>query len=295
MLRGRRLAWSRLRDLGCVIDWNQYKEYLLKTHHKSSLRYLLTYAKRYCYILENPAEAKDLLMMNDAKRRLVMSSLSSLSKYLGVYHGWKNTIKEFGLKWDKPDPLSSILSLLNTNLDDTKEWLFKALEKLPKDASTTVSFIALTGLRIVEACNSISLVTKLSEQNKLDEYLDRNLMMLQHFKYPQFLRKSKNAYISFISNNLLELILRYKPSFNHDDLKSRIRKRGLRIQLKFLRKMHGTLLRDKGIPSEFIDILHGRVNSSVFARCYYRPLLREMRVRVMEAIRPLEKEILSYF
>ena len=235
-------------------------------------------------------------MMNDAKRRLVMSSLSSLSKYLGLYDLWKNTIKEFGLKWDKPNPLSSILSLLNTNLDDTRKWLFSALEKLPKDAATTVSFIALTGLRIVEARNSISLVTKLSEQNKLNEYLDRDLMMLQHFRYPKiFLRKSKNAYISFISNDLLDLVLQYKPSLNHDDLKSRLRKRGLKIQLKYLRKMHGTLLRNQGIPSEFIDILHGRVNSSVFARCYYRPLLNEMRDKVTEAIKPLEKEILSYF
>ena len=174
--------------------------------------------------------------------------------------------------------------------------MFSALEKLPKDAATTVSFIALTGLRIVEACNSISLVTKLSEQNKLNEYLDRDLMMLQHFRYPKiFLRKSKNAYISFLSNNLLDLILQYKPSLNHDDLKSRLIKRGLKIQLKYMRKMHGTLLRNHGIPSEFIDILHGRVNSSVFARCYYRPLLNEMRNKVMEAIRPLEYEILNYF
>jgi len=225
-----------------------------------------------------------------------MSSLANLSKYLGLYDHWKNTIKDFGLKWDKPNPLNSILSLINTNLDDIKQWLFNALEKLPKDAATIIAFIALTGLRVTESSNSLSLLTKLSEQDKLDEYLDRDLMMLQHFRYPKiFLRKSKNAYISFISNNLLDLVLRYKPNLNHDDLKSRLRKRGLKIQLKYLRKMHGTLLRNHGIPSEFIDILHGRVNSSVFARCYYRPLLNEMRNKVMDAILPLEYEILNYF
>jgi len=234
-------------------------------------------------------------MMNDAKRRLVMSSLANLSKYLGLYDQWKNTIKEFDLKWDKPDALRSIISLLNTNLDDIKQWLFNALEKLPKDAATIIAFLSLTGLRVTESSSSISLIIKLSEQNKLDEYLDRDLMMLQHFKYSQFLRRSKNAFISFISKDLLNLILQYKPSLNHDDLKSRLRKRGLKIKLKYLRKMHGTLLRDKGIPSEFIDIVHGRINSSLFARCYYRPLLNEMRNKVMEAIRPLEKEILSYF
>jgi len=202
--------------LGLIVNWNEYEQYLSKTHHKNSLPYLLNYSRKYWRILENPAEAKDLLMMNNAKRRLVMSSLANLSRYLGVYESWKNTIKEFGLKWDKPNPLSSILSLLNTNLDDVKQWLFNALEKLPKDAATIIAFISLTGLRVIEGSNSISLITKLSEQNKLNKYLDRELMMLQHFRYPEiFLRKSKNAYLSFVTDDFLQLILQYKPTLNH--------------------------------------------------------------------------------
>ena len=81
---------------------------------------------------------------------------------------------------------------------------------------------------------------------------------------------------------------------SHDDLKSRLRKRAFRIHLKDLRKLHATILREH-VPSEIIDLLHGRINSSIFLRFYYKPFLQEIRDKVMKAIAPLEKEILSHF
>ncbi len=70
---------------------------------------------------------------------------------------------------------------------------------------------------------------------------------------------------------------------------------GLNNKTKYLRKLYATTLRNKGIPSEVIDILQGRINSSIFLRFYYKPFLREIRDKVMEAIRPLERQILRYF
>ena len=204
--------------------------------------------------------------------------------------------KSYGFKWKRSNPLATILSILNNNEKDIKLWLFSALEKLPKDAASTLAFLSLTGFRVVEACNSISLINQLSNQNRLDTYLDDELMMLQHFRYPRiFLRNSKNTFISFVSKELLNLILQVKPNLNHDDLKSRLRKRNLRIRLKDLRKLYATFLRNRGIPSEFIDILQGRISSSIFLRFYYKPLLEQMRHQVTGAIQPLEKEVLSYF
>jgi len=225
-----------------------------------------------------------------------MRSLSNLSRFLGLYEEWKHIIKSYGFKWKRSDPLATILSIINNNEKDIRSWLFNALERLPDDAAATISFISLTGLRIVEACDSIHLVTQLSDQNRLDEYIDSELLMLQHFRYPKiFLRNSKNTFVSFVSKDLLNLILQVKPNLNHDDLKSRLRKRNMRIRLKDLRKLYATMLRNAGIPSEFIDILQGRISSSIFLRFYYKPLLQQMRNQVMEAITPLEQEILRYF
>ena len=65
---------------------------------------------------------------------------------------------------------------------------------MPREYSTVLIFDVLTGLRPTEAVNSCKLITELSEKGKLNTYLDRELMMLQHFRFPElFLRNSKNA------------------------------------------------------------------------------------------------------
>jgi hypothetical protein len=43
---------------------------------------------------------------------------------------------------------------------------------------------------------------------------------------------------------------------------------------------------------EMIDLLQGRVDPSAFVRHYYRPLIKELRVRVLTATAELEKELL---
>jgi hypothetical protein len=48
------------------------------------------------------------------------------------------------------------------------------------------------------------------------------------------------------------------------------------------------------IPSEVIDILQGRISSSIFIRFYYKPFLQEIRQKVMVALAPLKKQILEY-
>jgi len=202
-------------------------------------------------------------------------------------------MRNYDLKWKKSNPLTTLISILNNDLSDVREWLFEVLEKLPEDASALTAYIVLTGLRIVEACNSTKLIAKLSAENRVCEYLDSELMMLNHFKYPKlFLRNSKNVYISFISQDLLETILQYRPNLNDDDIASRLRKRGFNVRLKHLGKLHATILREH-VPSEVIDLLHGRIGSSIFLRFYYKPFLQEIREKVMKALASLEREILD--
>jgi len=155
---GRRLAWSRLRDLGCSVSWAKYEQYLVNTHYGSSVLYLLRYPRQYHAILQNPHGARELLLLAEAKRGMVMAALSNLSRYLGFYKHWKSIIRDHGLRWEKNGVLDTITSILNTNLHDTEEWLFNVSEKLPTDASCLIAFISLTGLRIVESCKSARLI-----------------------------------------------------------------------------------------------------------------------------------------
>lgn len=115
--------------------------------------------------------------------------------------------------------------------------------------------------------------------------------MLEHFRYPKlFLRRCKNAYISFITPELLEAVLRCKPRVDYWALDTRINRLGLPNKMKELRKYYGTILRE-GLPTEAIDLLQGRVNSSVFARYYYKPFLSDVRDKVMRVIEPMRWEL----
>jgi len=226
-------------------------------------------------------------------RRNVMASLANLSKFLGMYEHWKGTIKTYGLKWEKRNGLEVLIDILNTNIEEVKEWLKEAILRLPRKYGTALIFNALTGLRPNEGVIACNLIVKLSRQKQLDCYLDNDLMMLQHFRFPKlFLRRSKNAYISFITPELLSLVLKHKPTFKYKGLHSALRKRKMKNKTKHLRKLFATSLREY-LPQESIDLLQGRIGQNIFVRFYFKPTLMKLREQTVKGITPLQKELLE--
>jgi intergrase/recombinase len=273
--------------------WRDFEVWLLKTHRPKNAKELFRYAQRFAYILEKPGLASQLLMLTKDVRRLAMSSLSNLSKYLGIYEQWKQTIRNFGLKWESTSCLEAFLSILNSDVNETETWLKQVIQKLPKEYSTVLVFDALTGLRPNEAVMSCRLITELSEKKILDRYSDKDLLMLQHFKFPElFLRRSKNAYISFITPQLLNIVLETKPKVKYTALDTKIGRLGFPIKTKQLRKLHATTLRTY-LPQELIDLLQGRISQTVFIKFYYRPLLEDIKDKTLKAIQPIEKELIE--
>ena len=133
----------------------------------------------------------------------------------------------------------------------------------------------------------------MAERGELDKYLDKELMMLQHFKYKElFLRKSKNAYISFVTQDLHDLVLENKPKLTYSGLATALNVRGFYNPLNSLRKLNATTLREH-FPAEIIDLLQGRVSESVFLRYYYKPVLGQIREKTLEALAPLQSGLLT--
>jgi len=282
----------RLIPKDSFIDWEAYSSWYKDSHNKSNSTagQRIKYARKYCSVLIKSDRNKlaEIKTMSKDKRRLVMASLSNLAKYMGIYEKWQRIRKNNGLRWEKRSALETFLSILNHNVNDTTKWLKDVVKVLPKKYATAVIFTALTGLRASESCLSCKLIVE-----DLENYLDKELMMLQHFKYPKFLRGSKNAFISFISKELLQLVLDNKPTFKYTALTSAIRKKGYSIKVKELRKLYATTLRNNKIPTEVIDIIEGRVPQSIFLRFYYKPFLKEIQTKTLEAIQPLHEELFS--
>jgi hypothetical protein len=62
----------------------------------------------------------------------------------------------------------------------------------------------LTGLRPNEAYKSIRLLKEKGQE----DYLNKDTMALEHFRFPDvFIRRTKNAYISIITDKALELAI----------------------------------------------------------------------------------------
>ena len=59
----------------------------------------------------------------------------------------------------------------------------------------------------------------------------------------------------------------------------------------YYRKIFATSLRDNAITTEIIDLLQGRVNSSIFAIHYYRPDFRQYCDRARTSVKSLHEEI----
>jgi len=131
-----------------------------------------------------------------------------------------------------------------------------------------VEFLAMTGLRPGEAVMAFNLIIKLGADGRLTEYYNQKMQCLEHYKHRElFLRRTKNCYISFVSEALMSKIMMATP-IKYNRLQCCLKRRDVPLQLKQLRSHHNSYLRKSGVMSELVDILAGRVPKSVFVRHY---------------------------
>jgi intergrase/recombinase len=248
--------------------WINYKEYLARNFNRHTAKCRLIYAKEYSHVL-NKYDANDLLLLSNEKRIHVMKSLATLSKYLGCYDQWKKIIQRYQLKWSNVNNVEVFNDIMGDNgnsYNSMVEWLKNTYSKLSNSYGNILLYNTLTGLRPDEACKSIILL-----QKERDNYLRKDLMVLEHFKYPDiFLRRTKKAYISILTDSILE-IAKQSAACGYNALRLAVKRKKLDMNMAFSRKIFATHLRNNGIGQEVIDLLQGRTPRSVFARHYYRP------------------------
>ena len=141
------------------------------------------------------------------------------------------------------------------------KWIKDVSAVLPEEYKNILMFNALTGLRPDEAQNSIRLI-----KTSKDDYIDKQRGLLRHYCYPTiFLRQTKNAYVSIVTEHILD-IARNTPNraVYYNSLRKKISiKNGFDMNMYYCRKVFATYLRNKGIEPEIIDLLQGRISSSI--------------------------------
>jgi hypothetical protein len=247
------------------------------------------YAVKFQRLLWHPDEASIILTFTTSKKHLTMLGLTALSKWTGCYDRFKSMRENLGLKWSVDSGSEAFRRLLNESkqIEDIGQWLDQT-SKLGDEYSFPIAYMALTGLRPAEACLSLSTLAEKGTEG----YFNKDLRALEHFRFNAFLRGTKNAYLSFLSDSLIERASAYAKPVSLNQLRKKTQRAGLPSRFGDLRKAWARRLRDNGVPQEQIDLLQGRISRNVFTRFYYRPNLQALGTKVLEVLEPLEQQLL---
>ena len=109
--------------------------------------------------------------------------------------------------------------------------------------------------------------------------------MLLHHKFPEkFLRVSKKAYISVISDKILKIASQTESISKYDEIRNSFGDYFVSMNLYYCRKFFAIYLRTNGIEPVIINLLQGRIPSSILVDHYYSPDINQI---ITERIRPV--------
>jgi len=164
------------------------------------------------------------------------------------------------------------------------------MQVLPPPMAAVIRFACLTGLRPSESIESIKLLN--GPHGTL--HYDANLLTLEHFRFSQlFIKTTKKAYLSYLSldnYHYFSKIGSNTPIPTWNAIRHACRRRNIKMDMRLCRKVFASWLIKSGIDSNTVDMLSGRVPSSVLVRHYQVPD-NTLRQRVLDAVASLENEI----
>jgi len=274
------------------IDLMEYRDYLLSKFSRSYALQMFSKALKYFDCYRNP---QIISCVPVSVRGSVLKAMANLAKYLGNYEGYKVRLSNCGVRWVNSDSAcNSFLRIVNNNHSNLGEWYNSAQSILRDNERLWLKFNLITGLRKQESIDSLNLIIKLAKQNKLSEYFNEELGILEHFKFADlFFRKTKMVYISIVNRNIISEICNSQP-VSYSAMRKRLSRKKLNLRIKELRSYFATYLREHGILAEYIDLLQGRIPKSVFARHYLKvESIKELSSKVLTVTDVIEGDLLS--
>lgn len=212
-----------------------------------------------------------------------------LSKFLGIHEEFKVAMKSYGIKLYRPDAFGSFMRMYTNPSADLMEWYAKACSELRPNEQLYLQFLKVTGLRKGEGLTAFNKIIELTREDKLSQYYNEERSLLEHFRFKEeFLRGTKNVYISIIPKSLLTSVSESEP-VSYDGLRKRLMRAKLKCRLNELRDYFGTFMIRHGLIKEEIDLLQGRIPPSIFIRHYWSPSFSELKDRILRILEVLKR------
>ena len=267
------------------LNLDEYKLFLqTKYPYGKYAKSQYNYSIMYHEFLSNPSL---ILTLPKTHKPNALKATVCLSKYLGCYEEYKQQLKSYGIKWATGNTsFSGFLSLVSKKHDTLPEYIREIKPHITASEYVFVKFVAVTGLRVSEAMQSFNMIIDLYAEGKLGEYYDATRNVLEHYKYPKFLRTTKNTFLSFVSQELIDQIC-FCDKVTYPAIHCRLFRRKVKLRLKELRSYNATVYMRNGLLAEEVDVLQGRVSKSVLVRHYLGIDLGELSSKVFSIQRTL--------
>jgi len=273
------------------VNLSEFEQHLKTKYAKSYIPIVMSYVRRFKHLVSKDSDLRELDNLNNSIKTNAIHSLIIFSKYLGKHEEFKNRLKNYGIKPHRQNTYDSFMRILgsNTNNTDILKWYNETLPHLRDNEKLFLKYCLFSGLRRSECILSFNKVIELNNKGLLNEYYDKNLNCLLHFKYKEFIRGSKNCLITFIKESFINEIADSKPI--HDRaLHNRMFKQHILCRVKELRRCYATFMLQHGILEAEVNLVQGRINSILFKH-YFTPKLSELRDRIFKALAELEQSI----
>jgi intergrase/recombinase len=262
-------------------DWEAFRSWLDGRNSKTWAYQVFRLAKTHQHLFYGSLE--ELEKFSKWKKNNVLKALVALSKFLGVYEEFRAKMKSYGVKWSYQNSVDSFLRMIKAR-DGLIDWVKDCIEVLDEDQATFVKFVLLSGIRAGEAVNSFNIIVRLHKRDRLEEYYNRELQNLEHYKYAEtFLRGKKNVFFSFIPEDFIESVKKCQ-SLSYESLRHRLKRRGYPVRLKELRHYFATFMVHNGLIREEVDVLQGRIGRSLFMKHYFTPDIERLRDKTLKAV-----------
>jgi hypothetical protein len=255
--------------------------------NKRNRRQIICYARKYAFVLAT-GDASALTVLTGPQRRHAMEALTVLSKATGCYDRWCEIRKRYQLHWTNGDESIAAMQRFfdaSLTLDSMVSKVKEMIAVLSPSMADVIRFAVLTGLRPAESCESVRLINKCPGPG---QYYNQQQQCLEHFRFSQFLRPTKKAFISYLSTSNYRWIASLGPCTpTLAAISSACKRRKIPCRLHLTRKVFASYLRHKGIEPEVVDLLQGRVSQSTLVRHYQSPD-STLKQRVLDAVASLE-------
>jgi hypothetical protein len=239
------------------------------------------------------SDVNQIMLVKPTIRNNIVNGLVVFSRYLGIYEEFKSELKIHGIKKVKADPIEAFTRIFNGNAHNgLGKWYNDALAVLAPNEKLYLRYMMLSGTRAMEGIKSFNILVDLGDKYT-EEYYNSQSKFLEHFRYGKdFLRNSKNSYVSAVPKELLNEIS-HSSKVSYNAISKKIVRSGLNMKIKKLRSYYATSMRQYGLLSEEIDLVQGRIGKSIFLAHYFKADPLPLSDKILQLLPKLEESLLS--